>query len=49
MKQIEFNKNIICFDDYKIEENQSLKEFLESDYLKDLINSFKEKIIVVLG
>lgn len=49
MKQIEFNKNIICFDDYKIEENHSLRDFLESDFLKETIDSFKEKIIVVLG
>jgi hypothetical protein len=49
MKQIEFNKNIVCFDDYKIEENPSLRDFLESDLLRKLIDSFKEKIIVVLG
>ncbi|NVP17837.1 NAD(+)/NADH kinase [Candidatus Gracilibacteria bacterium] len=49
MKQIEFNKNIVCFDHYKIEENPSLRDFLESDLLIELIDSFKEKIIVVLG
>jgi len=49
MKQIEFNKNIVYFDDYKIEENPSLRDFLKSDLLRELIDSFKEKIIVVLG
>lgn len=49
MKQIEFNKSIICYDDYNIDKNQNLNDFLNSDLLKELINNFKEKIIVVLG
>ncbi|MDD3144809.1 MAG: NAD(+)/NADH kinase [Candidatus Gracilibacteria bacterium] len=49
MKSIEQNGSIIYYDDYKIEENKELKDFLESSYLKEIINSFEEKIIVVLG
>lgn len=49
MKQVEQNWSIICYDNYKIEENKELKDFLESSYLKEIINSFEEKIIVVLG
>ena len=49
MKSIERNWSIICYDDYKIQENSPLKEFLESDFLRDIINGFEEKIIIVLG
>ena len=36
MKQIEFNKSIICYDDYNIDKNQNLNDFLNSDLLKEL-------------
>ncbi|MDD2908015.1 MAG: NAD(+)/NADH kinase [Candidatus Gracilibacteria bacterium] len=49
MKQIEIDGNIVCFDNYSIERNKELKDFLESSYLKEIMSSFEEKIIVVLG
>lgn len=49
MKSIEQNGIIICYDDYNIDENQNLNNFLNSDLLKEIMSSFKEKIIIVLG
>lgn len=49
MKQIERNGSFICYDDYNLEEKKELVEFLNWDYLKQTIDSFDSKIIVVLG
>lgn len=49
MKQIEINGNFVCYDDYHLEEKKELLNFLECDYLQQIINSFDKKFIVVLG
>jgi hypothetical protein len=49
MKQIEINGNFVCYDDYHLEEKKELLNFLECDYLQQIINSFDKKVIIVLG
>ncbi len=49
MKQIEIHWSFICYDDYHLEEKKELVDFLECDYLKQIVSSFEEKVIVVLG
>lgn len=49
MKQIEIHGSFICYDDYHLEEKKELVAFLKCDYLKQIINSFEDKVIVVLG
>lgn len=49
MKQKEFLWHIICYDDYHLEEKQELLDFLECDYLQEILRSFDQNIIVVLG
>lgn len=49
MKQIEIHWSFICYDDYHLEEKKELVDFLECDYLKQIVDSFEEKVIVVLG
>lgn len=49
MKQIEIQGSFICYDDYHLEEKKELLNFLECDYLKQIIHSFDKNIVVVLG
>lgn len=49
MKHLEIDGNFVCYDDYHLEEKKELVSFLEWDYLKQIIDSFEDKIIVVLG
>lgn len=49
MKQIDINGSFVCYDDYHLEEKQELVAFLQSKYLRQIVNSFEEKVIVVLG
>ncbi|MGE4443733.1 MAG: NAD(+)/NADH kinase [Candidatus Altimarinota bacterium] len=49
MKHLEIDGSFVCYDDYHLEEKQDLVAFLECNYLKEIISSFEDKIIIVLG
>ena len=49
MKQIEVFWSYVCYDDYNLAWKKELSSFLNSDKLKEIINGFEQKVIVVLG
>lgn len=49
METINIWENIVCFDEFNLENKSDLKEFLESDKLKQILLEIQEKVILVLG
>ena len=49
MKTKELQGSYICYDSYSLKNNKDLKEFLNSDKLKEIITNLKQQVIIVLG
>nr|MDD3720291.1 NAD(+)/NADH kinase [Candidatus Gracilibacteria bacterium] len=49
MENLELNGSLVCYDNFGLQNNPELKDFLNSQELKNIIDSFAYEIIVVLG
>lgn len=49
MENLELNWSLVCYDDFWLQNNQRLKDFLNSQELKSIIDSFAYDIVIVLG
>jgi hypothetical protein len=49
MKTIKLHNQTVCFDSYNFESKTKLKNFLESEEIKSILENIKQKVIMVLG